>query len=754
MRNIRQLLVALMITSLAACGGGGTLGSGGDSGGGGSGNNTPVFTLGLTLTNAAGTETNNLSQNTPLVVTATLSATNDGIVANQLITFEVSGDGLATFGNDTGSASTNAEGVATIALNVGNRSGAGQVNASFGQVTASIVFNSAGDGGDQVDITIGSVSLIADTLQLGTGASGKVELSALVRDTNNVVLSGIPVTFATDSGELVQTDSVTSENGVAKAILTSQTNKSNREVTVTASVQQQSAELIVAVVGTSIDIAAPGSVVLADASTIDLFLTDANGIGIQGTVIEVTSALGNSLSDTSPVTAGSAGKASLTYTATNSGVDTLTVTALGVTNSATINISADEFAFLAMVDGDDNVLAGEPIQEVPLNSAQEVAVEWKVNNAPPASSGVTFNTTRGVIADAAANLANSVTSEDMTDAEGKASAFIRSQFAGLATISALGGEGENAVSAKKIIEFVAVNPTQIEAQAFPAQIGVGESSAIRAIVRDDHNNPVKNETIVFSLNNAAGGTISTGTAVTNSQGVASTVFTADTTTGGGVNGENLVIKASLQTDNTVFDETDIAVGQRTLFFRFGTGNVITKPSASTYAKEFSVIVTDSSGNAVSGQQLNVAVLSINYRKGYWVKSPEAPLTFKNWTTSGSTPTISTPISCVSEDANFNGILDDGEDINFDGQLTPGNFVVAPGSVTSDANGIATFNLTYPQDAGSWLDVRLQVSGFASGTENISFREYGLPTAADDLTTETSQPASNPFGVIQNCAIAG
>ena len=139
--------------------------------------------------------------------------------------------------------------------------------------------------------------------------------------------------------------------------------------------------------------------------------------------------------------------------------------------------------------------------------------------------------------------------------------------------------------------------------------------------------------------------------------MASTVFTADSTTGGGINGENLLIKASLQEKNQVFDTTDIAVGQRTLFFRFGTGNVITKPSASTYAKEFSIIVTDSSGNAVASQQLNVAVVSINYRKGYWVKSPEAPAAFKNWTTSGSPATISSPIKCDSEDANFNGILD-------------------------------------------------------------------------------------------------
>jgi hypothetical protein len=715
MRNIQQLLVALLMTTLAACGGGGTL----DSDGGSGGSTTPVFSLSVALTNSAGAASTSLAQATPLTVTATLTATNNGVVAGRLIQFELSNTALAAFSNTTGSAVTDANGVATISLLAGSSSGGGTVTANYNDVSADAAFNSAGDGGDTVDITIGTVSLIADTLQLGSGASSKIELTALVRDSNNVVLANVPVTFSSDSGELVQIDSVTGVNGVAKATLTTQTNKNNRDVKVIARVQQKSAELTVSVVGTAIEIAAPNSVVLGDTATIDLFLTDSNGTGIQGTDIEVVSELGNTLSDTSPATSGNAGKASFTYTAVNSGSDTLTVSALGSTNSAVINISADAFAFKNAAEDDGAVL------EVDLNAAEMLNVEWLVNNAANIGQTVTFNTTRGVIADTAANLSNSVTSEDVTDTEGLAQAVVRSQFAGLATISAVGGQGESAVSAKKVIEFVAVNPAFIETQAFPAQVGVGESSAIRAIVRDARNNPVKNQTVVFSLDNAAGGVISTGTAVTNSQGIASTVFTADANTGGGVNGENLVIKAALQSNNAIFDKTDIAVGERTLFFRFGTGNVITKPSASTYAKEFSIIVTDSSGNAVTGQQLNVAVVSVKYRKGHWIKSPEAPQAFKNWVTSGTTPSYSPPIECLTEDANFNGILDSGEDRNNDGQLTPGNFVVVPGLVTSDNSGIVTFNVTYPQDVGSWLDVRLQVSGFAAGTENISYREYSF-----------------------------
>lgn len=422
----------------------------------------------------------------------------------------------------------------------------------------------------------------------------------------------------------------------------------------------------------------------------------------------------------------------------------ITVTALGATNSANVSISADAFAFMEAASEADDVL------EVNLNTAQQLGAEWLVNNTANVGETVTFNTTRGEIADSAANLNGAVTAQATTDAEGKAYTFVRSQFAGLSTIGATGGTGSNAVSAKKVIEFVAVAPTKIEVQAFPAQIGPGDSSAVRAIVRDAKNNPVKNQTVVFSLDNSAGGVISSGTAVTNSQGVASTVFTADTTTGAGVDGKNLQIIGALQSNNTISGFTDIAVGERTLFFRFGTGNTITKPNVSMYAKQFSIIVTDSSGNPVANQQLNIAAIPVSYGIGSWVKDPAPPETFKVW----SSLRLHT---CLNEDTDLNGILElvdgkvgTGEDRNKDGMLTPGNAATVPQTVTADANGIATFEVLYPQDHGAWLDIRLQVSGFAAGTENVAFRDYTLTVSSEDTTNETSAPPRNPFGAINDC----
>ncbi|MEN3158774.1 Ig-like domain-containing protein [Alkalimonas sp. NCh-2] len=695
------------------------------------------------MTDSTGEASALLSAEQPLTATATLTSST-GNVAGQVIAFSMAPSNLASLSTNTGTALTNANGVASITLSATDVSGAGQLTAEYvypdGETTrtASAGFNSAGDGGGETSVIISSIRLLADRTQLGSGASDVLQLSALVRDSNNVLLAGVPVIFATDSGELVVTSANTEQDGVAKAKLTSQIDKSVRDIVVSARVSNVRDELLVRVVGTSLEVAAPSAVVLGDQVSINFSLQDASGQGIANEVLTVSSELGNPLSQTSPTT-GSNGQVSISYDAVTSGDDTLLVSALGLNQSVKLSVKADSFVFLKATENE------AAIPEVDLNTPSGMSLEWLTDAVPNANNDVLFSTTRGSIASSIAGLNDgNVVAQTSTDGAGRASVFIQSAFAGLATISARGGDNE--VSTQKVIEFVATNPSKMEVQAFPAQLVPGDSSSIRAIVRDANNNPVKNQLVAFSLDNSAGGSISSGTATTNSQGVATTSFTADQTTGAGVNGENLVVSASLVDNAAVTDSTDIAVGGRTLFFRFGTGNSIETPSASTYRKEFSIIVTDASGNPVANQPLNVAAVSLRYRKGIWVPAPPPPASFKSWE-------AQTSAHCLSEDVNFNGILDLGEDTNGDGLLTPGNVATVPATVTSNGDGIAVFHVTYNRDVAPWVDIRLQVTGFAAGTENISYREYTLTAAASDLTTETVSPPANPFGISPKCGDA-
>jgi hypothetical protein len=729
--------VIVVLALLAACGGGGGTISDEDNGG-----TTEVISISLALTNASGVTSSDVSKASPLTLTATLSSSTGRSMAGQLVTFSVNDTLLASFNNEAGTAQTNSNGVATIGVVVGTKSGAGIITATLtGGQSNTISFASAGDADDiEPEKPVGSLRLIADTLQLGSGSTAAVALSAVVLDTNNVLQPGVTVQFSSSSGELEVLSAVTESDGVAKASLSSSVDPSLRTITVTASVGDKTATLDVDVVGTSLLISAPRSMVLSDVVTITADLTDFDGKGIQGQSLNVTSTLGNPITSTSLVTAGNSGRITFSYTATQGGTDEIRVTGLGATAVATVSIQSDQFQFL-----------NTDVIEVPLGTEQALTVEWLVNNVPNTNKALNFTTTRGTLGLVAGNLTQ-VSVDTLTETpSGQASVRVTSDFAGFANIAAteIRPGATDLLTTQTQVEFVATVPNSVDVSAFPAQLGPGEQSVVRAIVRDANNNPVKNRSIAFTLDGAPGGQINPATAVTDSQGLASTVFTADNTTGAGTGANLNVLATVLNTAPVVSGDTPVAVGTRTLFFRFGTGNSISAPSTSLFAQEFSVLVTDSSGNAVAGQELNISVLPLSYEKGVWDEYPN-DVDFENWVWLPSSPL------CPSEDLNHNGILDtedvdgDGsidvtEDVNGDGQLTPGNIASVPKTVRADSNGIATFTVTYPKDVAPWTRVRLAVSGFAEGTENISSREFRTRVSGEYIGDVTAEPAENPYG---------
>ncbi len=855
MRNIRQLLVAFLMSVVVACGGGGTLGTGGTP-------ETPKFAAALRLLDAAGAESNTLSNNTPLTVEYTLASTNGGTISGQLITFEISDSTVATFNNGTASAVTNSSGVAKIGLIVGTKSGAATVSASLpdntkitkafnsagdnpaadvltmtmslvdnsgkevtlvskdkpakvravlksklglnvsgkqvnfsmnlsdlarfsntagtaqtnsagiaeiglevgtasgagtltavlngnATVSANRSFDSAGDGGTVTTDPVSSLLLQSDKLQIGSGAVDKVDLTAIVRDKDKNLLKNVVVKFAVESGfdaEIEVQSATTDSAGVAKAVLTTKSNPSLREVLLSASAGASGAKsyLTLKVVGTDIEIASAPAVVLG--SSIDLTFTvlDSSAKPIRDTVLSLSSELKNSFSNTTPRTDAATGRATVRYTAVNSGSDTVTVSALGVVKSVRIVVNADSFAYVNPADE-------AAIPEIALNTVATAGVKWTRSGSPMSGQEVGFTTTRGVIAADAAGLAdNKVVATVQTNAAGEAQISMRSAFAGLASISANTRGTGLALQTQKIVEFIATNPDParpLEVQAIPAQLAPGDKALVQAIVRDVNNNPVKNKDVAFSLVDSFGGQLNPATARTNSQGIATTEFTADVTTPGSGTPQGpkgLKIKATIADNDAITGTTPIAVGNRTLFFRFATGNGIDESTDKIlYKWKYAVLVTDSTGNPVPNQGLTVSVLPKRYNKGAWFKRP-VNAAFKYWDARFSNEPDD--LTCLSEDKNRNGILDAGEDENGNKELTPGNVVAVEKAITAGADGIAYFTLTYAKEMAPFVEVDIVVSGSAAGTENVSARSVSLAYSTEDTTDESDPPWNSPFGV--------
>ena len=222
----------------------------------------------------------------------------------------------------------------------------------------------------------------------------------------------------------------------------------------------------------------------------------------------------------------------------------------------------------------------------------------------------------------------------------------------------------------------------------------------------------------------------------------------------------------------------ITVGGQALRITLGTGNTITVLDQTRYQMPYSVVVTDSAGNAVPGATFNLSIMSVSYQKGEWVQcassslpackvsSPPAwyqvttvPISdkhFNNYPT-GQPPPFNIlyefPFGCLTEDPQNTGIFNVALDYNGNGVLDPGAVASVPSSVALDSTGSAQFFITYPKDHADWVEVLLTGIATVSGTETTATAEFVLPILAADIDNPLIFPPGqiSPYGVVGNCA---
>ena len=721
-QRTRLLLSSFILFTLFACGGGGSdsITRGDTPNSGDNPGDITTYSIALTLTDSNQQTASQLSASTPLTLTARVTDNTGAIAIDKLVTFTFSPEGLADFNNDSGTASTGTTGEASIALLVGGNSGSGEVIATLsGGETASTTFTSQGT--TQVNEQPSSLDLFAGAVQLPSSGTDSIELIALLKNAQNVLMEGVDVVFSADAdAALMITQGTTGNDGQATASLTTQNNRQNRNIQVTATSGTLSQTLLISVVGTTVNIDGPSSVILNDPVdlTISLLDSDANGIANQQVNLSAANGL---LSTTTPIT-GTNGQVTVTYTGNTSGVETISASALNDESEFTLAVQADNFSFTSV-----------PTEEVNLNNAQSLGLTWLSNNTAVSGAQVTLTTSRGAIA----------TSTKNTDSDGLVRFFISSDNAGFATVSATGTDSDgNQVTARTQIEFVATVADNIIVDATPDSIGpTGEISTISAVVRDARGNLVKGKTINFLLDDVSGGQISPNQATTDRSGIAKTVYTSNALS----TFEGVKVYGTVDDTQSVSAFTLLTVGDKPFDIVFGTGNTIQSPTESSYTKEFSAFVTDPDSNPVENANITFSAPPKPfkqggiYEKGFWIFNTTTNVWNKNVTA-----------VCDNEDVNGNGILDEGEDINGDEQLTPGNVVAVQSQGTTDENGQVVFTLSYPKAFGIWTTVAITANGESQGSESSEQHDYGLGVAADDLTDSASAPPANPYGESANC----
>jgi len=686
----------------------------------------PATTVSLELQNAAGETDSDLSSENNLTAVATVLNSEGEPQEDLIVTFTLSNDELAVFGNDTGTARTNENGIASISVAVGTASGDGELTATLSTLESdTTTFSSTGSVTVSEDPA--SLQLYASAVQLASSGSDDIELIALIKNEQSVLMEGVEVNFSASNEagvELQLTQSTTTADGTARALVSTQNDASNRTVTLTAQTGALVETVDILITGTEVTINGANSVILNDTAEYTLRVQDSDGVAIVNQTI-LLEAENGTLSETS-VNTGADGQATITYTANTSGEDTITASSLNASVEFELEVQQDEFSFVVVPD-----------EEISLNETATISVQWLQDGTPAVGNNVTFSTSRGEIIGAAL-----VT----TGADGIASISIESDNAGFASITATGNEpgNDSTVNAVAQVEFIAVEPFTLIADATPDLIGPdGQTSTITAVVRDPSGNLVKNTVVNFNVDDVSTGSISPSQSTTDSSGIASTVFTS----GAPSSEDAVIIRAEVASDESISDLVYMTVGDRAFDISIGTGNSLEEPDSTTYLKRFAVFVSDSVGRPVSGVELTASatpvkrVLEGTYLKGNWYWDEDESIYKPNVT-----------IECDNEDINGNGILDVGEDTNGDGFLTPGivgTLSFAETNIT-DENGQAELEYRYPANYAYWYDMVITIFGQSTGSEASQDHYYRLGVSSEDLTNEGAGLPANPFGSLPDC----
>jgi hypothetical protein len=648
-----------------------------------------------TTVNAGGTAT----------LTATVTDVNGNPNPGETVTFTLSTN---TSGATLSAASgvTDSNGQASVQYTAGITPGADTVRA---QVTSSSVAGSTSVTVTAPPGSATSIDLLVSSPQLASDASGSVTLTALVRDVANNAVSGVLVRFAADSGSLqVERSGTTEANGTAAALLTTLGDPTNRTITVTASIGNLSSTNMVQVEGTTLSVSGVTTIIRGSTTRLTILLRDSAGVGIQNRAIRVRSAQGNTLSAPT-VTTDANGQTTVDVTGNITGTDSVTVDALGATATALLSVSASNFVLTTVPT---------PVTEVPLNTPQSVKIHWDEAGVPQGGKTITFFATRGNFT---ATPTCPMITVCTTDANGDTIASIFSNNAGSAVISAVAA-GASGPTSQISIEFISTAPTSLILQATLTSLAVNQQSVITAVVRDAQGNLVKDQTVSFSLTDVSGGRVSPASAVTDSLGRASTVYTA-----GAVPSANNGVVITAAAAGTPGDTIRLTVAQQALFVVLGTANNVVAPSTTQYALAYSVLVTDANGTPIANATVALNISPTQYRKG-----------------SCGGPNL----TCPSEDGIVNpilknGILDPGEDRNGNTFLDPGNVAtVVPRSVTTDTSGFAFFDVVYAQEFAELVQVELDARTVVVGSEESSQVRFFLPGAC-------VVPPSPPFGLATN-----
>lgn len=595
--------------------------------------------------------------------------------------------------------------------------------------------NGGGSGGTggTTDTSAKSLEVSASSRQLGSSGDKPVTISAIAKDANNNILKDATVQFSVNNEATIEAESSTASTGVKTALLTpGLENPENRNVTVTVKAGTLVKKLDIAITGTTLVVDGPARIALNTPTTFTAKLKDSAGKALANEAVTVNSSLNNALTPVSGsgFVTDTNGEVQFQVNAAVSGMDTIAVSALGVNSSKSLEVSGDNFSL------------SSANSEIKVTTPESISIKWAQNGIAQANRVINIAATRGNITSLQSIPLQTVT----TDTQGQAIFSIQSKTAGGTVITAT--DVNTGLSTSLTREFIATTPAILNMQVEKELITPESSTNIVAVVHDKADNPVKNQVVVFNLEDTVGGKLSSSTATTDSLGKATIGYTA----GNATSAKDGVKITSYIQNTTINDDISLTVGGQALRIVLGEDEKIVEDGM-FYKKTFGVIVTDSAGNPVKDKKVDFTLIPINYIKGNY-KSCNT-VTDAITGLPNSKPIYNPQVTCPSEDVDNDGWLDTGEDFNGNKRLDPTHAATVTNSAVTDSEGKVLTTVIYPQSQAGWSQVRLTARILVSGTEYIETTDFVLPVAVSDVgSCDFSPPnATSPYGEAADCSSA-
>jgi protocatechuate 3,4-dioxygenase beta subunit len=631
--------------------------------------------------------------------------------------------------------------------------------------------------------TANSVSLSTTQTSVKSDNSDSATVTATVLDANNAAVAGVTVAFSASGGQLSAASATTDALGQATVVFSAgTTDPSNRTATVTATVAGVSpVQIPIIVKGSTVTISAIPSLTIggaagADQATFTVTAKDASGAPIYNTPITLSVAGSGATPGAATLTPTSAttdpsGQVSASITATSTGIVTVTVTGLGATATQNVTIAAGTAAF---------AITSPASSPATLSTNTDLTVTVNA----PSQANVTFTSTLGTWDGGTSSLVTKQVSG------GVVSAVLNSTTGGTATVQAIDPlDPTTYATLTVLISAPSTAAAQIDLQSdvgvlAPSTGGTQNQATFTATVRSDVASGsalVAGAPVAFTLSNTTGGgeTILPAYGITDSTGVVTATFTS-----GSLSSDS----TGVQVTATVYNSSsaaiasaskNIIINQKAGSVVIGAGTTVGEPvpGGATYYLPMSVVVADSNGNPVKNATVTLSAWPAYYRTGTWVMV-------------GSACVANVTATFDNEDINRNLIFDAGEDVPYlkgpypvssqgftisdtsaqdsngqekftvdgsieggpsglitfvsDGVLTPGNSAggTLPATVTTDANGLANFDLYYAKEYSIWIRDEIKATTLALGTETTGVLTMTLPALKKDA--DNCLLAPSPF----------